>query len=122
MSITVGATELNSPSVRFIQNRIPILANLQRFKCLLEIVSALWWEYLHAVQSVTTICRNDVKLSKAIAVWNPRILKSQVLIPPRQQTGKAPVSYVSKNLVIKRYLHPVEYLQIKYKRDVYLLN
>jgi len=68
MSITVGATERNSQSARFIQNRIPILANLQRFKSLLGIVSAVWWEYHHAVQSVTKICRNDVELSKAIAV------------------------------------------------------
>jgi len=123
MSIAVGATERNSQPARFIQNRIPILANLQQIKCLLGIVSAVWWEYHHAVQSVITICRTDVELSsKAIAVWNPRKLKSQVLIPTWQQIRKAPVSYVSKNFEIKRHLHPIEYLQVKYKRNVYLLN
>jgi len=42
MSIIVGATERNSVSARFIQNRIPILANLHRIKFLLGIVSAVW--------------------------------------------------------------------------------
>jgi len=69
-------------SAGFTQNRIPILANLQQFRCLLGIVPAVWCEYHHAVQSVATICRTDVELSKAIAVWNPRKLKLQVLIPP----------------------------------------
>jgi len=34
----------------------------------------------------------------------------------------APVSYVSKNFEIKRYLHPMEFLEIKYKRNAYLIK